>query len=78
MAAAEYAAQLLMVVQVFVTQRQPVDALPQHLTQLVLHQQRRAAAGAAARSTQNSAQKPAIDNRMDSIPVLLGGPERKL
>ena len=38
-------AQLLMIVQVFVAQRQPVDALRKHLTKLVLDQQRRPKVG---------------------------------
>jgi hypothetical protein len=42
-------AQLLMIVEVFVAQRQPVDALRQHLRQRVLDQQRRAAVAEAAR-----------------------------
>jgi len=36
------AAQLLVIVDIFIAQRQPVDALRQHLGKLVLDQQRRA------------------------------------
>jgi hypothetical protein len=44
-------AQLLMIVEVLVTQRQPVDALRQHLGQMVLDQQRRPAVAEAARQS---------------------------
>jgi hypothetical protein len=39
------------IVQVFVAQRQPVDALRQHLGQLMLDQQRHAVVAKAARQT---------------------------
>jgi hypothetical protein len=42
-------AQLLVIVELFVTQRQPIDALRQHLRQAVLDQQRRAAIVETAR-----------------------------
>jgi len=44
-------AQLLVIVQVLIAQRQPVDALRQHLWQLVLDQQRHAPVLETARQT---------------------------
>jgi hypothetical protein len=44
-------AQLLMIVEVLVAQRQPVNALPQHLRQRVLDEQRRTAIAETTRQT---------------------------